>query len=53
MYVFNRREFIDSVCVVGYELIDSWAVPSHSGRIPFHPEASFPAHSGLYFRSRG
>ncbi len=53
MYVFNRREFIDSVCVVGYELIDSWAVPSHSGRIPFHPEASFLAHSGLYFRSRG
>ncbi len=52
MYIFDRREFIDSVCAVGYELIDSWAVPSHSGRIPFHPEASFPAHSGLYFRSR-
>jgi putative methyltransferase (TIGR04325 family) len=51
MHVFNRRQFIDSVCAVGYELIDSWAVPSHSGRIPFHPEASFPAHSGLYFRS--
>ena len=53
MYVFNRQEFIDSVCAIGYELIDNWAVPSHSGRIPFHPEASFPAHSGLYFRSRG
>jgi putative methyltransferase (TIGR04325 family) len=50
MHVFNRREFIDSVSAVGYKLIDSWAVPSHSGRIPFHPEASFPAHSGLYFR---
>jgi len=52
MYIFNRREFIDSICAVGYELIDSWAVPSHSGRIPFHPEASFPAHSGLYLRFR-
>ena len=51
MYVFNRSQFIESVCAVGYDLVDSWAVPSHSGRIPFHPEASFPAHSGLYFRS--
>ncbi len=50
MHIFNRQEFINSVCAVGYELIDSWAVPSHSGRIPFHPEASFQAHSGLYFR---
>jgi putative methyltransferase (TIGR04325 family) len=52
MHVFNRQEFIDSVCAAGYELVDSWSVPSHSGRIPFHPEASFPSHSGLYFRSR-
>jgi len=49
MHVFNRKEFTDSVCRLGYQLADSWAVPSHGGRIPFHPQASFPAHSGLYF----
>jgi putative methyltransferase (TIGR04325 family) len=53
MYVFNRQEFIDAICSVGYQLIDDWSVPSHAGRIPFHPEASFPAHSGLYFRRAG
>jgi putative methyltransferase (TIGR04325 family) len=50
MYVFNRKDFIDSICRLGYKLVDQWTVPSHAGRIPFHPEASFPAHSGLYFR---
>ncbi len=50
MYVFNRSEFIDSVGALGYKLIDQWSVPSHAGRIPFYPEESFPAHSGLYFR---
>lgn len=50
MYVFNRKDFIDSICRLGYKLVDQWTVPSHSGRIPFYPEASFPAHSGLYFR---
>lgn len=52
MYVFNRREFINSICALGYSLVDEWSVPSHSGRIPFHPEASFPAHAGLFFRIR-
>ena len=51
-YVFNRKDFIDSVCAAGYELIDQWDVPSHPGRIPFHPEASFRSHTGLYFRFR-
>jgi putative methyltransferase (TIGR04325 family) len=51
-YVFNRNDFIDSICAVGYELIDRWDVPSHPGRIPFHPEASFRSHTGLYFRFR-
>ncbi len=51
MYIFNRKEFIGSICQLGYKLVDQWSVPSHPGRIPFHPEASFPAHSGLYFRA--
>jgi putative methyltransferase (TIGR04325 family) len=50
MYVFNRKEFIGSICWLGYKLVDQWAVPSHPGRIPFHPESSFATHSGLYFR---
>jgi putative methyltransferase (TIGR04325 family) len=50
MHVFNRKEFIDSISGLGYKLVDQWTVPSHAGRIPFHPEASFTAHSGLYFR---
>lgn len=50
MYVFNRQEFIDSIRALGYHLVDQWPVPSHSGRIPFHPEASFSSHSGLYFK---
>jgi putative methyltransferase (TIGR04325 family) len=49
-YVFNRKDFIDSICAAGYELIDQWDVPSHPGRIPFHPEASFRSHTGLYLR---
>jgi putative methyltransferase (TIGR04325 family) len=50
MYIFNRKDFIDSISRLGYKLVDQWTVPSHAGRIPFHPEGSFPAHSGLYFR---
>jgi putative methyltransferase (TIGR04325 family) len=51
-YVFNRNEFIDSICALGYDLVDTWTVPSHPGRIPFHTQFSFPHHSGLYFLSR-
>jgi len=47
-YVFNRREFIDGLEAIGYHLKDQWTVETHSGYIPFHPESSFPYHSGLY-----
>lgn len=49
-YVFNRDEFVTSITSLGYTMVDQWDVPSHPGRIPFHPEASFLSHSGLYFR---
>lgn len=48
-YVYNRQEFIDSLTALGYGLVDCWNVETHSGYIPFHPEKSFPYHSGLYF----
>lgn len=49
-YVFNRDEFLEPLFHLGYELLDSWDVPSHAGQIPYHPEVSFRWHSGLYLR---
>jgi len=49
-YVFNRGQFIQSIRLVGYELVDQWSVETHPGKIPFHPEKSFYCHSGLCFR---
>lgn len=51
-YVFNRREFTDSILDLGYELVDRWAIEARPGRVPFYPKHSFPFHSGLYFRLR-
>jgi putative methyltransferase (TIGR04325 family) len=49
-YVFNREEFLQPLRELGYELVDAWEVPTHAGRIPFHPQSSFQYHSGLYLR---
>jgi len=43
MHIFQRQKFVDSICALGYELVDEWPVHSRQGRIPFHPEASFGA----------
>jgi putative methyltransferase (TIGR04325 family) len=51
-YVFNRETFIAGLVALGYELMDTWNVETHHGRIPFHPDRSFPCHSGLYFKLR-
>lgn len=48
-YVFNRQEFIERLESIGYRVEDEWRVETHSGYIPFHPDRSFPYHSGLYF----
>ena len=47
-YVFNRRDFIESLESVGYRVKDEWTVETHPGYIPFHPEKSFAYHRGLY-----
>ncbi len=52
-YVFNRGSFIRDLLDAGYLLVDQWSVETHPGRIPFHPEKSFPCHSGLYFKLNG
>jgi putative methyltransferase (TIGR04325 family) len=47
----NRREFVESVERLGYELVDSWTSPDVTCIIPLHPERSIHAYSGFYFRT--
>jgi len=42
LHVYNRHEFVNSIPKSGYEPIDEWQVPTRRGRIPCHPETSFP-----------
>ncbi len=51
--VFNRQAFIASIVQCGYELVDSWSNPDLGCYIPFHPEKTVRAFSGLYFRRNG
>ena len=50
LHVYNRAEYIGALSGLGYELIDHWPTPTRHGRIPFHPEVSFPTYTGLYLR---
>jgi putative methyltransferase (TIGR04325 family) len=52
LHVFNREDFITSLNSLGYDLVDEWPVVTRHGRIPFHPEASFPTYTGIYLRLR-
>jgi putative methyltransferase (TIGR04325 family) len=47
--VFNRQQFVDSICGLGYDLKDWWSNPDWSCNIRWHARHSFSAHSGLYF----
>jgi putative methyltransferase (TIGR04325 family) len=49
-YIFNQREFIDSLTSIGYELIDLWEDNIDNCYIPFHPEVAVPHYYGLYFK---
>lgn len=50
-HVHKRSEFIESMLEVGYRLRDAWKNPDHRLFIPFYPEHSLKAYSGLYFVS--
>ena len=50
-YVFNRKEYVNSIVDVRYEFIDSWDCSNFSCTIPFHPERLVRTYSGLYFRA--
>jgi putative methyltransferase (TIGR04325 family) len=49
--IFNRRQFIDSIENLGYQLIDSWQNAEFGCEIPFYPEHCVPKYTGLYFRA--
>ena len=48
--ILNRSSFVQSILDCGYELIDSWSNPDLGCYIPFHPEKTVRAYSGMYFR---
>jgi putative methyltransferase (TIGR04325 family) len=50
-YVFNRQEYLNGIANLGYELVDSWDCHDFSCIVPFHPEKSVRAYTGLYFRA--
>ena len=51
-YVFNRQEFLGNLSRLGYDVVDTWDVETHSGYIPFYPDRSFRCHSGMYLTLR-
>lgn len=48
--LFNRKQFVEGVLGLGYELVDEWANPDLGLQIPFFPERSLRAYTGFYFR---
>lgn len=51
-HVYNRDEFIAAVSGLGYDLVDSWQSHCDPCLIPFHPEKSVRAATGLFFCRR-
>jgi putative methyltransferase (TIGR04325 family) len=49
-HLFHRDAFIARVESLEYKLIDIWSADDHVCWIPFYPEYSVEAYSGLYFR---
>jgi putative methyltransferase (TIGR04325 family) len=49
--IFRRDQFIGEISSLGYALVDSWVDPhpQHHCWIPFYPEFTVPAYTGLYF----
>jgi putative methyltransferase (TIGR04325 family) len=49
-WVYNRARFVAGIEAQGYELVDTWRVPEREFYLPGHPDKSFGAFTGLYFR---
>jgi putative methyltransferase (TIGR04325 family) len=52
-YIFNKTEFIDSVCMLGYEVTDTWTNPEFNCYIPYHPERFLDSFTGFHFILQG
>lgn len=50
--ISNREEFLQSLAELNYELIDSWENPEFGCYIPFYPDHSLRAFSGMYLRQK-
>jgi putative methyltransferase (TIGR04325 family) len=50
--IMNRTAVVQSILDCGYELINSWSNPDLSCYIPFHPERTVRAYTGMYFRRK-
>ena len=51
VHVWNRNEFVRSICMRGFLLQDAWDVPDRSLLLPGHPDRNIPTFAGLYFVS--
>jgi putative methyltransferase (TIGR04325 family) len=50
--IANRDEFLQSMTDLNYELVDSWENPEFGSYIPFYPDHSVRAFSGMYLRQK-
>ena len=50
--IANREEFLQSAYDLNYELVDEWENPEFGCYIPFHPDHSVRAFSGMYLRQK-
>ena len=48
--VYNRSRLINEIESMNYRLVDSWEVPNRNFYLPSHPEKTFDAFSGMYFK---
>jgi putative methyltransferase (TIGR04325 family) len=48
--IFNRVAFIERVCALGYELVDSWENVELSCSVALRRDKIVPRYTGLYFR---
>ncbi len=51
-WLFNRELFIEDICRLGYELIETWPCPGRRNYIRFHAEYNVEQMSGLYFKQK-
>lgn len=53
-HLFNRAQFLSGCQSLGYQLVDEWATPELSLKIPYFPAHRIQAYRGFYFaKTRG